>query len=90
MNKQDLINAVANTTGFSKADTAKSIDAIFEAIASSLSNKETCQFVGFGSFKVSPRAARTGRNPRTGEEISIPASHAVRFVPGKKLKDSIN
>ena len=90
MNKTEFINAVSASTGLSKADTTKTLDAVFEEITKALAKKDSCQFVGFGTFKTSEREARTGRNPQTGEAINIAASTVARFVPGKALKDAIN
>jgi DNA-binding protein HU-beta len=90
MNKNDLIEYVAETTGFTKVDAAKAIEAVFEGIEKSLVKKEDCQFVGFGSFKVKKRAARMGRNPRTGDAIEIKESFTVTFNAGKDLKTSLN
>ena len=90
MNKQELLEQVSTQSGLTKEDTQKAIDAIFNALSESLSKGEAATLVGFGSFKVTERAAREGRNPRTGEAISIAASKAVRFSPGKTLREAIN
>lgn len=90
MNKNDLIAAVALATDTSKADATKSIDCIFEAIADALKNGDSVQLVGFGSFGISNRDARQGRNPRTGEVIQIAASKQPKFKAGKALKDAVN
>ena len=90
MNKQDLVAVVAETADLSKVKAGEVVDAIFEAIETSLKNKEEVRLVGFGTFGVSTRKAGKGRNPRTGEEITIAASSTVRFKPGKTLKDSVN
>jgi DNA-binding protein HU-beta len=90
VNKQDLIDFVAKETSLTKADAGKAVDAVFEGITSTLKQGEEARFVGFGSFKVQDRAATTGRNPRTGEEIDIPASKQPKFKAGKELKDAVN
>ncbi len=90
MNKNDLVAAVANSTDLSKADAAKAVDAVFDAITSSLRNGQEVRLVGFGTFSVVARAASEGRNPRTGETINIPASKQPKFKAGKGLKDSVN
>ncbi len=90
MSKADLINAVAEKTGFSKKDSGKAVDAVFESITDALSGGEKVQLVGFGTFEVKNRAARKGRNPRTKEEITIPASKLPSFKAGKALKDSVS
>lgn len=90
MNKQDLVNAVADASGLSKADAAKAVDAIFVTIADSLKRGGDVRLVGFGTFSTSKRQASTGRNPRTGEPMQIPASTQAKFKAGKGLKDVIN
>ena len=90
MNKNDLIAAVADITGTSKADTARTVEGVFDVITSSLRKGEDVRLVGFGTFSVNRRAATTGRNPRTGETISIAASKQPRFKAGKALKDALN
>ena len=90
MNKDDLIAKVANSVGVSKTDAAKSVDAVFSNITSSLKGGNEVRLVGFGTFIVSNRAATTGRNPRTGESIQIPASKRPKFTVGKALKDAVN
>jgi DNA-binding protein HU-beta len=90
MNKQELVSAVAEATGLTKADTDKAIDAVFTAITDSLKKGEEVRLIGFGSFSVSQRAATTGRNPRTGEAIKIAASKNPKFSAGKGLKDAVN
>lgn len=89
MNKNDLVVAVATNTGLSKSDAAKAVDGIFGAISDALKQGEEVRLVGFGTFNVSERAATEGRNPRTGEKISIPASKQPKFKAGKGLKDSV-
>lgn len=90
MNKQDLINAVANDTNLAKKDVANVIDSTFTNITSTLKKGDEARFVGFGTFAVTNRAATEGRNPRTGEPIKIPASKQPKFRPGKELKDAVN
>lgn len=90
MNKTELINAVAERTDLSKKDADAAITAVFDAITDSLSRAEKVQLVGFGSFEVKTRAARTGRNPRTKETIEIPASKAPVFKAGRILKDAVD
>lgn len=90
MNKNDLIAAVAESTGLSKADAAKAVDGVFGAITDTLKGGSEVRLVGFGTFSVANRAATTGRNPRTGETIQIPASKQPKFKAGKGLKDAVN
>ena len=90
MNKSDLISNVAAATDLSKADVGRVLDGMVDAIASSLENDDSVAIVGFGTFSTSQRAARTGRNPRDGSEIQIPASTVVRFKAGKALKDAVS
>ena len=90
MNKQDLATQMVKDSGLSKAAAIKVIDALVDAITDELKNKEgKVTLVGFGTFKVVRRAAKTGRNPKTKETIKIPAKNVVKFVPGKKLKDLV-
>jgi len=90
MNKNDLSAAVAASTGTSKSDAASIIDSVFDTIAGALKSGDSVQLVGFGSFGVVDRAAREGRNPRTGETIQIAASKQPKFKAGKGLKDALN
>jgi DNA-binding protein HU-beta len=90
LNKNDLVAAVASSTGMSKTDSAKAVDGVFDAITSALKKGTEVRLVGFGTFTVSKRAATTGRNPRTGESIQIPASKQPKFKAGKGLKDAVN
>jgi DNA-binding protein HU-beta len=90
MNKQELIDAVAATTGESKAATGEALDAIIGTITSAITKGDAVQLIGFGSFSVGARAARVGRNPATGAEIQIPAAKTVKFTPGKAFKDAVN
>ena len=90
MNKAELIDAVADASGLTKSDASGAVESVFSAIADQLRQGNTVSVVGFGQFSVSDRAARTGRNPRTGEEIAIAASRAPKFKAGKQLKDAVN
>jgi DNA-binding protein HU-beta len=90
MNKNDLISAVTSTSGTSKADAAKAVDAVCNVITDALSRGEEVRLTGFGSFSVANRSARVGRNPRTGEPINIPASRQPKFKAGKQLKGAVN
>ncbi|MEQ8664457.1 MAG: HU family DNA-binding protein [Rhodospirillales bacterium] len=90
MNKNDLVAAVASSTGLSKSDAAKAVDAVFDSITSSLKGGGEVRLVGFGTFSVANRKATTGRNPRTGATIQIPASKQPKFKAGKGLKDAVN
>ncbi|MBO6825144.1 MAG: HU family DNA-binding protein [Sneathiella sp.] len=89
MNKNDLVNAVTGA-GLSKADAAKAVDAVLDAVTGALSSGDDVRLVGFGTFSVSERKASEGRNPRTGETIQIPASKQPKFKAGKALKDAVN
>lgn len=90
MNKSDLIEAVAESSDISKAAASRAVDAMIEAVTSALKNGEQVNLVGFGTFLVRERAARTGRNPRTGEAIEIKAAKNPSFKAGKALKDAVN
>ncbi len=90
MNKSELIDAVADEADISKASAARAVDAVFSAITGALKEGDQVTVVGFGTFLVRERAARTGRNPRTGESISIEASKMPSFKAGKALKDALN
>lgn len=90
MNKGDLIESIAKQSGLSKADSNRALDACFDAITGSLMQGERVSLPGFGSFSTSQRAARTGRNPQTGETIRIKARTAVSFKASSKLKDAVN
>ncbi|WP_282608183.1 HU family DNA-binding protein [Pelagibius sp. Alg239-R121] len=90
MNKNDLVAVVAENSDLSKADSTKAVDAVFDAITSSLKSGDEVRLVGFGTFSVAQRAASEGRNPRTGEKIKIPASKQPKFKAGKGLKDAVN
>ena len=90
MNKNDLITAVADSSGLTKADAAKATDAVFDAITDTLKDGGEIRLPGFGSFSVANRAARQGRNPQTGATIQIAASKQPKFKAGKVLKDAVN
>lgn len=90
MNKSELCDAVADESGMSKADAGKAVDAVLSCITKSLKKGDAVTLVGFGTFDVRDRAARTGRNPRTGEEIQIAAAKNPAFKAGKALKDAVN
>lgn len=90
MNKSQLIDAVASKSGLTKADTEKSFKAFVEAISEEMGKGESITLIGFGTFLVRDRKARTGRNPRTGETIQIKASKIPAFKAGKALKDAVN
>ena len=90
MNKAELIDAIAEGAELSKNDAARALDATIAAITGALKKGDSVTVVGFGSFTVRARAARTGRNPKTGAEIPIPASQNPVFKPGKALKDAVN
>jgi len=90
MNKQELIDAVATHTGASKVHTGETLDTLLEVIKKAVSKGDAVQLIGFGSFSSGKRAARTGRNPKTGEPIKIPASKTVKFTAGKAFKDVVN
>ena len=90
MNKSDLVAAVAEAAGISKSDAASAVDATFDTIADALKDGVDVRLTGFGSFGVADRAAREGRNPRTGEPIKIAASRQAKFKAGKGLKDAVN
>jgi DNA-binding protein HU-beta len=90
MNKSELIDAVANSSGLSKADAGRAVDGLVSSITGALQNGDSVSLVGFGTFAVRARAARQGRNPRTGETIQIKASNNPAFKAGKALKDAVN
>ena len=90
MNKGELIDAVAGRAGLSRADATKAVDGMLDAISATLSDGGSVSLVGFGTFSVKARAARMGRNPRTGEAIHIAASNVPGFKAGKGLKDAVN
>ncbi len=89
MNKSELIDAIAAEAGLTKADAKKSLDAFIKATSGALKGGERVALVGFGSFAVTERNARTGRNPQTGKEITIPAKKIVKFKAGSELSDMV-
>ena len=90
MNKNELVAAVADKAGLSKADAGAAVEAVFDTISAELKSGGDVRLVGFGNFTVTHREARKGRNPLTGKEIDIPASKAPKFTAGKALKDGKN
>jgi len=90
MNKGELIEAVSGSSGLSRAEAAKAVDAVLGSITNTLAEGGSVALVGFGTFKVKARAARMGRNPRTGASIHIAASNVPGFKAGKGLKDAVN
>jgi len=90
MNKNDLISAVATSSGLSRNDATKAVEGVFDAITDALKNGDEVRLVGFGTFAVAKRKASTGRNPRTGEAMEIKASSQPKFKAGKGLKDAVN
>ena len=89
MNRDNLIQAIVKKTGFSKSQASEVMSVVLDEITKSLSKGEEVVLTGFGTFKVVQRAAREGRNPKTGEKIKIPAGNFPRFKPGKALKDAV-
>jgi DNA-binding protein HU-beta len=89
MNKNDLINEVANLIG-SKKNAGDAVNCVFDTIGRTLREKESVTLVGFGTFKTVKRKGRTGRNPQNGEPVDIPAKTIPKFVPGKALKEAVN
>lgn len=90
VNKSDLVDAIATSADISKAAAGRALDGMLEAVKTALKNGEEVTLVGFGSFSVDERAGRTGRNPRTGEAITIKAAKVPKFRAGKGLKDAVN
>ncbi len=90
MNKTELTDAVAEAAGITKADASRALDAVLGSITDALAKGEQISLIGFGTFLVRDRAARTGRNPQTGAEIQIAAAKVPAFKPGKALKDAVN
>ena len=90
MNKNELISSIASSTGLTKTDSAKALDAFLNSVTTSLKKGNDVRLVGFGTFSVAKRAATTGRNPRTGATIKIPARKQAKFKAGKALQDSVN
>lgn len=89
MNKAELISSVAEKTELTKKDSEKAVNAVLEAIGAALANGDKVQLVGFGTFEIRERAARKGRNPQTGEEISIAAARVPVFKAGKSLREAV-
>ncbi|MDB4894599.1 MAG: non-specific DNA-binding protein [Firmicutes bacterium] len=89
MNKQELVASVAEKANLTKKDAEKAINAVVDSIKTALNQGEKVSLVGFGTFEVRTRAARSGRNPQTGDTIKIPAGKVPAFRPGKELKDSV-
>ncbi|MEM6463514.1 MAG: DNA-binding protein HupB [Pseudomonadota bacterium] len=90
MNKNELVGAVADKAGMSKADAGSAVEAVFDTITSELKGGGDVRLVGFGNFTVSHREASKGRNPMTGAEVDIPARNVPKFSAGKGLKDAVN
>ena len=90
MNKQDLIVQVAEATGLGRAEASRAVESVFDVISNALKRGDEVRLVGFGTFSCSRRKASTGRNPRTGEPMTIKASTQPKFKAGKGLKDSVN
>jgi len=90
MNKNELVSCMASATGMTKTDSAKALDAFITSVTKSLKSGKEVRLVGFGTFGVSKRAATTGRNPRTGAAIRIPARKVAKFKPGKSLQETVN
>ncbi|HEX5420641.1 MAG TPA: HU family DNA-binding protein [Gammaproteobacteria bacterium] len=90
MNKAELVDAVAGAANLSKADAGRAVDAVVETIANALKKGQQVAVVGFGTFSVKHRSARSGRNPRTGDTIKIAASNVPGFKAGKALRDAVN
>ena len=90
MNRSELISSIADKTGLTKKDSEKALAAFIESVEEQLQKGDKVQLVGFGTFEISERAARTGKNPQTGEEIKIAASKAPKFKAGKALKELVN
>ena len=88
--KAEFLKAVSEKTGMAQTDLSKALDGMIDQIENILAKGESVAFVGFGKFSVADRAARDGRNPKTGEVLKIPASKAAKFTPGKELKDAMN
>jgi len=89
MKKAELIEAVASKSELTKQDAKKAVEALFETISTTLAKGEKVQLIGFGTFEVRERAERTGRNPQTGEEMTIPATKVPGFKVGKELKEAV-
>jgi DNA-binding protein HU-beta len=90
MNKGDLVNKVAESANLTKAQASTVVNTIFDSISDALKSGDKATLIGFGTFSVSHREARTGRNPQTGKSINIPAKNVVKFKPGKELTETVN
>lgn len=90
MNKSELVSAIAEESGLTKADAARALDATMTTITKALATGDSVAIIGFGTFAIGERAERTGRNPQTGKEMVIPAAKVPKFKPGKALKDAVN
>jgi len=90
MNKQELIAAIAENSNLTKADTTRALDALIDTVQTTLQKGESIVLVGFGTFDVKERPERSGRNPRSGEAVTIPAAKVPHFKAGKTLKDTVN
>ena len=90
MNRNELINAMTEKSGLTKKDAGSALDAFMESVQDALKSGDKVQLVGFGTFEVKDRAARTGKNPQTGEAVDIPAAKVPAFKAGKVLKDALN
>mgnify|MGYP002626151154 CR=1 FL=1 len=90
MNKTELVDSLANKTGLTKTDSKKAVDGLLDIISEALVSGDAVQLVGFGTFKITERKERQGRNPANGQTITIPASKSPAFVAGKSLKDKVN
>jgi DNA-binding protein HU-beta len=88
--KAELVDAMATSSGLSRADSGKALDGLIESVTEALTSGDSVQLIGFGTFLVKDRAARTGRNPKTGEPLEIAAAKVPAFKPGKALKDACN
>ncbi|QOK91552.1 HU family DNA-binding protein [Ralstonia pseudosolanacearum] len=89
MNKSEMIADVANETGWTKAEAARAVETVLGSIKGALAVGDSVSLVGFGTFSIGERAARMGRNPRTGEEVEIPAARVPKFKPGSELKAAV-
>ncbi|MCG8673485.1 MAG: HU family DNA-binding protein [Pseudomonadales bacterium] len=90
MNKSELIDAIAASADIPKAQAGRALDAVIDTVTTALTENDQVVLVGFGTFSVKERAARSGRNPQTGQPIDIPAARIPNFKPGKALKDAVN
>ncbi len=90
MNKQELVSAIAEKAGLTKADADKAVNAFVDTVKGAMAKGESIQLIGFGTFSVSERSARTGRNPQTGKEIQIAAKKIAKFKAGKALDEVVN